>query len=238
MVTGTAFYVAYLVPILLIVTTNLVIMAFVIKSLRKSSQVSKDRRMTGLTMARIGAACSVLMGTTWIIGLFAVDVLTIPMQVLFCILNSLQGFFIFIFYCARNKDAKKQWMDTLGSRSADESKSSSMGFHRYKAGKGSPGANKGLMVSTNFYELEPQNKPSPRSSISIHDSTAEDNIVSLKDVQHHTSANGVEVKKETPDSSFRDGNDSVHFVSGPEEVDVIVKLGKHDTSQNPDGGVM
>ena len=149
-VTGTAFYVAYLLPILLIATINLVIMGFVIKSLKSSNQVSKDRRMTGLTIARIGAACSVLMGTTWIIGLFAVDVLTIPMQMLFCIFNSLQGFFIFIFYCARNKDAKKRWMDTLWSRDTEDSKSRTLGGNRYKVDKASLGADQNLIASTNF----------------------------------------------------------------------------------------
>eukprot|EP00112_Aurelia_sp_Birch-Aquarium-sp1_P021161 Seg562.16 transcript_id=Seg562.16/GoldUCD/mRNA.D3Y31 product="hypothetical protein" protein_id=Seg562.16/GoldUCD/D3Y31 len=68
MVTGTAFYAGYLTPILVIVVANLIVMGFVIRSLKKSAQVSKDRKMTGLTMARIIAACSVLMGTTWVIG--------------------------------------------------------------------------------------------------------------------------------------------------------------------------
>ena len=65
--TGMAFYVAYLLPILLIVTTNLVVMGFFIKSLQTSNQVSKDRRMTGLTIyivyvhsrAKICIKCSI-----------------------------------------------------------------------------------------------------------------------------------------------------------------------------------
>ena len=145
--TGTAFYLAYLLPILLIVTTNIVVMVFVIKSLKASNKVNKDRKMTGLTMARIGAACSVLMGTTWIIGLLAVDVLTIPMQVLFCIFNSLQGFFIFIFYCALNSDVRKQWMDTFMSSNTDHSKSRSLGGNRKKVGNG---VDQRLVASTAF----------------------------------------------------------------------------------------
>ena len=148
--TGMAFYVAYLLPILLIVTTNLVVMGFFTKSLKTSNQVSKDRRMTGLTMARIVAATSVLMGTTWIIGVFAVDVLTIPMQVLFCIFNSLQGFFIFIIYCARSRDARKQWMDTFFSKDTEDLKSRFVGGKRHKVDKSGVGANRLLIASTKF----------------------------------------------------------------------------------------
>ncbi len=92
MITGIPFYVAYFAPILAIVFGNLVVLVYVLKSLSKSAQASnKDKSMSLLRQARIAAACSVLMGTTWIIGLFAIDVLTLPMQILFCIFNSLQG---------------------------------------------------------------------------------------------------------------------------------------------------
>ena len=58
---------------------------------------------------RMAAALSVVMGTTWIIGLFAVGKLTLAFQIIFCVLNTLQGFFIFVFYCARIKDVRDEW---------------------------------------------------------------------------------------------------------------------------------
>lgn len=70
--------------------------------------------MSNITKIRIAAACSMLMGTTWIVGLFAVGVLTFTFQVIFCVLNSLQGFFIFVFYCARARDVRKEWLKFLG----------------------------------------------------------------------------------------------------------------------------
>ena len=54
---------------------------------------------------RMAAGLSVVMGTTWIVGLFAVGKLTL----IFCIFHSLQGFFIFIFYCTRVKDVREEW---------------------------------------------------------------------------------------------------------------------------------
>ena len=65
--------------------------------------------MDGKAKVRIAVSCSILMGLTWLIGLLAVENLKFTMQVLFCVLNSLQGFFIFIFYCARDNDVRKEW---------------------------------------------------------------------------------------------------------------------------------
>lgn len=44
----------------------------------------------------------ILLGLTWIFGLFYVNQETIFMAYIFNILNSLQGFFIFIFHCLLN----------------------------------------------------------------------------------------------------------------------------------------
>ena len=109
MVHGTPFYAAYLTPIILIVCCNLIILGFVLKTLWKRSPVRKDQKMDGMKNVRITAGCSILMGVTWIIGLFAIADLKYAVQVLFCIFNSLQGFFIFIFYCVRNQDIRKAW---------------------------------------------------------------------------------------------------------------------------------
>ena len=45
-----------------------------------------------------------LLGTTWILGLFAIGDATEVFQYLFVILNSLQGVFIFGIYCLFNKE--------------------------------------------------------------------------------------------------------------------------------------
>ena len=123
-VTGAAFYAGCLTPILVIVVANLVVTGFIINFLRKRAQVDKDRNVRGLTMASIVAACSVLMGTTWVIGLFAVEVLTLEIQIAFCVLNSLQGFFIFLFYGVRNSDVRERWKWMSGWWSSEDSKNS------------------------------------------------------------------------------------------------------------------
>ena len=107
------FYIAYLLPIIVIMLMNLVILALVSRSLMRDPALSKTNRMTKVTKVRITFGCSLVMGTTWIVGLFAVGVFTFTFQLIFCLLNSLQGLFIFIFYCAMSKDVRKEWAKFL-----------------------------------------------------------------------------------------------------------------------------
>ena len=94
--------------------------------------------MDGIAKVRIAAGCSILMGLTWIIGLFAVADLKFAVQVLFCVFNSLQGFFIFVFYCARNQDVRKEWLSCCGC-SKDKAVSSEGKVSKDRNGKVSTG---------------------------------------------------------------------------------------------------
>ena len=75
-----------------------------------------------IKQTRIAFACNVLLGITWVFALLAVGKATIFFQWLFCVFNSLQGFFIFVFYTVRNQDVKKAWVKR-GSRSTQKSSS-------------------------------------------------------------------------------------------------------------------
>lgn len=50
-----------------------------------------------------------LLGLTWLFGAFAISDARIVFEYLFCIFNSLQGFFIFFFHCVRIPEVRKQW---------------------------------------------------------------------------------------------------------------------------------
>jgi hypothetical protein len=56
-----------------------------------------------------------LFGLTWLFGIltFSVDGLREAFQILFTIFNSFQGFFIFLFFCAFNKEALESWKELL-----------------------------------------------------------------------------------------------------------------------------
>ena len=49
------------------------------------------------------------LGLSWILGYFAISDARLPFQYAFTILNSLQGFFIFVLFVARKKQVREQW---------------------------------------------------------------------------------------------------------------------------------
>ena len=135
MVHGFAFYIAVVIAVAAILFANTLTLTKVMynlyhhgkKKARKLSDIGEKKKSiidTALiiSQARIAFACNVLLGITWIFALLAVGKATMYFQWLFCIFNSLQGFFIFVFYTLRNQDVKKSWA-RRGWRSIQESSS-------------------------------------------------------------------------------------------------------------------
>ena len=56
-----------------------------------------------------------LFGLTWLFGALTITVTAVNLlfQILFVVLNSLQGFFIFLFLCVFNKEATDAWKEIL-----------------------------------------------------------------------------------------------------------------------------
>ena len=82
------------------------------KNLHKSNN---DKTMTVIKESRIAFGLNLLLGTTWILAFLAVEEVTMTFQWLFCIINSLQGFFIFVFYTVRVPDVRNAWLEALQS---------------------------------------------------------------------------------------------------------------------------
>ena len=107
-----AFYGACLAPIALILASNFVIFSLVIHQLRRLSARNDQRSMKHYdiqTQLRGAVAVVILLGLTWVFAIFAVGGASLVFQYLFCIFNSFQGLFIFIFYCVMKKDVKDIW---------------------------------------------------------------------------------------------------------------------------------
>lgn len=126
MVHGYAFYTTVAIPVAAILFVNTVVLAIVMYKLhqsgkyRASSVSSANSNKTPMaettriiSEARITFTCNVLLGTTWIFALLAVGKATLFFQWLFCLFNSLQGFFIFYFYTVRNQDVRKAYLGKL-----------------------------------------------------------------------------------------------------------------------------
>ena len=111
-VRGLPFYIGVVVPVTLIFIKNFIVLVLVLRGIT-NSQFKKNKKRELMVSARIAFACSVLLGTTWIFGILAIGDLRYFFQCLFCVFNSLQGCFIFLFYTARNTEARKHWRRTL-----------------------------------------------------------------------------------------------------------------------------
>ena len=122
-VVGNSFYFAVLLPVALILIINLVVLIMVMRSLtiKSNSKISSTQRQTGKVQARIAFFCTTLLGLTWALALLAVGDLRYTFQLLFTICNSLQGFFIFLFYTVMNKDVQTEWKRVLNIGSKNDS---------------------------------------------------------------------------------------------------------------------
>lgn len=80
----------------------------------RSTQVVESQRLSRFLVA---LSCFVVLGLTWIFGLFAIGAVKTLFQILFCTFASLTGFFIFLLYIITSKAKRKCWNNafkTLG----------------------------------------------------------------------------------------------------------------------------
>ena len=116
MVKNLPFYATLLTPIILILSLNLGALIWIMMTLNKSSQTYQHNAITPIERLRIIAAFILLFGLTWVFGFLVVSNDILAFQYIFCILSSLQGFFIFLFYCVRSPNVKTAWSEKLGMR--------------------------------------------------------------------------------------------------------------------------
>ena len=113
---GYPFYISFLTPVLLILVGNFIAFVVIFRSLlsRSGSKVLPNRKVSGYQQARRGAAISVLLGLTWMFGILAInDHSKVVFQYLFCILNSLQGLLVFVFFCALPSGIRNKYRNFL-----------------------------------------------------------------------------------------------------------------------------
>ncbi|KAJ8046777.1 Adhesion G-protein coupled receptor G4 [Holothuria leucospilota] len=100
-------------PVGIIVSGNFIIFVLVIRQLLKSKAVKKSEKVKkrqNLKRARNALSIMSLIGLTWSLGFLSlVYVLSGPIQWLFTIVNSTQGFTIFMLYCVRHPTVVSYW---------------------------------------------------------------------------------------------------------------------------------
>ena len=125
------FFAAFLGPIFAVLLFNLVTFIIVIvvlirhtrNKLGKTTDARKQRK-SNIRLAMSLFGIMILFGLTWVLGAFTISEASLTFQILFAIFNSLQGFFIFIFFCVLNKDVRQLWLERVTCGRYVKSKSS------------------------------------------------------------------------------------------------------------------
>ena len=105
----------FLGPIFAIILFNIVVFVLVVRVLvkhsrRKIVEAEHSKRYKSTLRALISIVSIMLMfGLSWLFGAFTISGASIVFSWLFVIFNSLQGFFLFLFFCVVGKDARDEW---------------------------------------------------------------------------------------------------------------------------------
>ncbi|XP_025098275.1 adhesion G-protein coupled receptor G6-like isoform X3 [Pomacea canaliculata] len=126
---GIAFHVAFVAPVCVVMAINFTAFALVVWQLMGVAQRALTKSDSFSTIQRLRGAVGVviLLGLTWIFAIFAIDLASVPFYYLFAIFNSLQGLFIFVFYCVLKRDARQAWKRKLPCLPEEEESVSSRG---------------------------------------------------------------------------------------------------------------
>ncbi|XP_032240198.2 adhesion G-protein coupled receptor D1 [Nematostella vectensis] len=96
-------------PVIFIATVNMLVLGCVVKEMILLPTVDPENSRTSENIrssARAIVVLTPLLGITWLFGLLSLSGIGVVGDYIFTILNSSQGFMIFIFHCVRNSELK------------------------------------------------------------------------------------------------------------------------------------
>ncbi|XP_025107332.1 adhesion G-protein coupled receptor G2-like [Pomacea canaliculata] len=110
-----AYYASLVAPACLVLLVNTVIFFMVTRVILKPRFQQQKEGKEGITPGQVRGAFTVmfLLGVTWVFGPLAINEAKVVFNYLFCILNSLQGFLIFVFRCLFNPEARLAWVQLI-----------------------------------------------------------------------------------------------------------------------------
>jgi len=108
-----AFFSALLGPACLILLINIAVFIMVSRVIlrpRFKGQVGSNNDSINPAQIRGAITVMTLLGITWVFGPFAIKEAKLTINYIFTILNSLQGFLIFVFRCCFNPEVRMSWI--------------------------------------------------------------------------------------------------------------------------------
>ncbi|CAH6780188.1 Adgrg2 [Phodopus roborovskii] len=100
--------VGYFCVIFLLNISMFIVVLVQLCRIKRKKQLGAQRK-TSIQDLRSIAGLTFLLGITWGFAFFAWGPVNVTFMYLFAVFNTLQGFFIFIFYCAAKENVRKQW---------------------------------------------------------------------------------------------------------------------------------
>uniref|UniRef100_A0A665TJQ1 Adhesion G protein-coupled receptor G4b n=1 Tax=Echeneis naucrates TaxID=173247 RepID=A0A665TJQ1_ECHNA len=104
------FYVTVVAFVLLILLCNISVFILVLIQIRQmGANKSSANSRSSLQDLKAVTSITILVGLTWSVGFFSFGPGKVVTMYLFCILNTSQGFFVFLFHCLMKENVRKQW---------------------------------------------------------------------------------------------------------------------------------
>ncbi|XP_031558808.1 adhesion G-protein coupled receptor D1-like [Actinia tenebrosa] len=100
----------FIAPVLLLILGNIIVLGLVMKEMKNITKpMGTGQRANALRSSfKAFVVLAPLLGITWIMGLLCILGAGAAGLYIFTILNSIQGFFIFLFHCVRNSEIRSK----------------------------------------------------------------------------------------------------------------------------------
>nr|XP_048296651.1 adhesion G-protein coupled receptor G2 isoform X1 [Myodes glareolus] len=146
--------VGYFCVIFLLNISMFIVVLVQLCRIKRKKQLGAQRK-TSIQDLRSIAGLTFLLGITWGFAFFAWGPVNVTFMYLFAIFNTLQGFFIFIFYCATKENVRKQWRRYVCcgklrlAENSDWSKTATNGLKKQTVNQGVSSSSNSLQSSCN-----------------------------------------------------------------------------------------
>ncbi|XP_021101006.1 adhesion G-protein coupled receptor G2 isoform X3 [Heterocephalus glaber] len=146
--------VGYFCVIFLLNVSMFIVVLVQLCRIKKKKQLGAQQK-TSIQDLRSIAGLTFLLGITWGFAFFAWGPVNVTFMYLFAIFNTLQGFFIFIFYCVAKENVRKQWRRYLCcgklrlAENSDWSKTATNGLKKQTVNQGVSSSSNSLQSSSN-----------------------------------------------------------------------------------------
>uniref|UniRef100_A0AC11BTG9 Adhesion G protein-coupled receptor G2 n=1 Tax=Ovis aries TaxID=9940 RepID=A0AC11BTG9_SHEEP len=146
--------VGYFCVIFLLNVSMFIVVLVQLCRIKRKKQLGAQRK-TSIQDLRSVAGLTFLLGITWGFAFFAWGPVNVIFMYLFAIFNTLQGFFIFVFYCVAKENVRKQWRRYLCcgklrlAENSDWSKTATNGLKKQTVNQGVSSSSNSLQSNSN-----------------------------------------------------------------------------------------